>query len=181
MEIELLLGHGFQFASTFLQLSTDETLPFSFTEIYHEIHQVLPCSINFYAFFFHMFSHSKLHFGGGDFPTARLWDTSTLPSGACFDFLRCVNTRWSPKKWGECLRPDVFLMIIFYTILYDSIWLLYIDMCNRLICWLIYTCLRIQMIAKYSYEDMCFVSSAFIFVSILVRGFENDPCRFHPH
>lgn len=37
------------------------------------------------------------------------------------------------------------------------------------------------MIAKYSYEDMCFVSSAFIFVSIFVRGFENDPCRFHPH
>ena len=49
-------------------------------------------------------------------------------------------------------------------------------MCNRLICWLIYTCLRIQMIAKYSYEDMCFVSSALIFVSIFVRGFENDPC-----
>lgn len=37
------------------------------------------------------------------------------------------------------------------------------------------------MIAKYGYEDMCFVSSAFIFVSIFVRGFENDPCRFHPH
>ena len=133
---------------------------------------VLPCSTNFYAFFSIFSPHSKLP-GRGILQLYRL--------GPVFIFSDVFDQRSSPKKWGDCLIRCI--LIIFYTIniLYNSIWLLYIDMCNRLICWLIYTCLRIQMIAKYSYEDMCFVSSAFIFVSIFVRGFENDPCWFHPH
>ena len=112
---------------------------------------------------------------------ARPWDTSTLPSGAS-DFLRCKQ-RSSPKKWGRMFDQMYFDDYILYNYIYIYnniyIWfymiIIYIDMCNRLICWLIYTCLRIQMIAKYSYEDMCFVSSAFIFCIYFCTRFRKRP------